>query len=228
MEGDGLALSPQQRRHMEILEAIAREMHDTPLVLKGGSAIVLGYRQARFTEDLDFDSPRKLNLENRIAAALQKARARLLPADAPQILKPKDTNTVQRYKLEYETEEGWRGRLKIETSFREIPAPQSVAMVDGIRMYGLETLIEHKLNCLDGRVRARDLVDVGFLAKNYPDHFDAMQSARLREFVKDPKGLEQRYTEAFKLDDIPVGDVDTAVLRVMEGVDAVQRIHSPG
>src|SRR5688572_10848614 len=101
MESEGFELSPQQRRHLEILEAIAREMADTPLVLKGGSALVFGYGQARFTEDLDFDSPRKLNLEHRITAALEKAKARLLPLEAPEILKPKDTETVQRYKLEY-------------------------------------------------------------------------------------------------------------------------------
>jgi predicted nucleotidyltransferase component of viral defense system len=50
-----LNLSPERRLHVEIMRAIARELHDLPMVLKGGTALLLCYGLDRFSEDLDFD-----------------------------------------------------------------------------------------------------------------------------------------------------------------------------
>src|ERR1700722_17015591 len=47
MESKGPELTLQQIRHLQIMEAVAKEMHDPPLVLKGVSALVFGYQQQR-------------------------------------------------------------------------------------------------------------------------------------------------------------------------------------
>ena len=44
------------------MKAVLRFMQDSPLVLKGGTAALLWLD--RFSEDLDFDAPKKLNLES--------------------------------------------------------------------------------------------------------------------------------------------------------------------
>ena len=53
---------------------------------------MFGYDLDRFSEDLDFDSVKKLNLKTKIKENLPTG------FEIIEITKPKDTNTVQRYK----------------------------------------------------------------------------------------------------------------------------------
>ena len=52
-----MKLTKQQGIHQKIMQAICEVIHDEnkPLVLKGGTALLLGYDLQRFSEDLDFD-----------------------------------------------------------------------------------------------------------------------------------------------------------------------------
>ena len=49
------------------MRAVLGEMQDTPYVLKGGTALLFTRGLDRHSTDLDFDSSKKLNLEQRIA-----------------------------------------------------------------------------------------------------------------------------------------------------------------
>ena len=51
-------LSAEQALHERIMREIALEMQDTPLVLKGGTALALLYGLDRHSVDLDFDCGR--------------------------------------------------------------------------------------------------------------------------------------------------------------------------
>ncbi len=44
------------------MRRIARSLQDTPLILKGGTALLLVHGLDRFSEDLDFDSNKPINL----------------------------------------------------------------------------------------------------------------------------------------------------------------------
>jgi predicted nucleotidyltransferase component of viral defense system len=46
--------------HERLMRAIVESVNDTPLVLKGGTVLLLAYGLDRFSEDLDFDSPDQL------------------------------------------------------------------------------------------------------------------------------------------------------------------------
>ena len=59
-------LIPRDEAHERLMRSILKGISDTPLVLKGGTALLLAYDLSRFSEDLDFDAPHKLNLESRI------------------------------------------------------------------------------------------------------------------------------------------------------------------
>ena len=50
--------SPDRKLHIDIMRDIARDIHDLPMVLKVGTALLLCYGLDRFSEDLDFDSLR--------------------------------------------------------------------------------------------------------------------------------------------------------------------------
>ena len=96
------------------MHLIATNLCDTPMVLKGGTALLLCYGLDRFSEDLDFDSSKKMRLESRIAKAVEGKFS------IHEIKLLKDTGTVQRLRILYsDNVTKIKGSLKIETSFKD-------------------------------------------------------------------------------------------------------------
>ena len=207
-----LNFSPERRLHVEIMRTIARDLSDLPMVLKGGTALLLCYGLNRFSEDLDFDSHRKFQIASRIDRILsQKSTAHELKI-------VKDTDTVQRIKSHYQGVSGDR-LLKIETSFRTHPDESRVTVIDGIRTYTIATLIEQKTDALTNRTAARDLFDVAFLAKNYLSDFSPEVKAQLAVLIQDIDALEQRFEDAFEEDEILVTeDLSALILQLSESL----------
>lgn len=190
-----LAFNEERQLHVDIMRAIARDFHDIPMVLKGGTALLLCYGLDRFSEDLDFDSPKKFNIAGRVERILSQR------TKAHDIRTVKDTETVQRLKAHYTGITSDR-LLKIETSFRNTPNEETVTAIDGIRTYSIQTLIAQKINALEHRTAARDLYDVSFLTKSYPHDFSEESLNRLSEIMRDVNSIEQRFQEAFEEDEI--------------------------
>lgn len=189
-------LTEAQQNHLRVMREVLSSVQDTPLVLKGGTALLVCYGLDRFSEDLDFDAPKKLNLESRMESALSRFTSKL------KITRTKDTDTVQRYRLEYEYG-STLGRLKVEVSCRDASAAaDDVIEVAGVRTYRVSRLIEQKLNALENRTAARDLFDVHFLARRHPDAFSTPARERLRELTSDINRLEGRFRPAFEEDDL--------------------------
>lgn len=53
-------LTERDKYHEKLMINILKNLSDTPLVLKGGTALYLGYGLNRFSEDLDFDSVKEI------------------------------------------------------------------------------------------------------------------------------------------------------------------------
>lgn len=190
-----LDLAQVQAAHIELMRAIAADLHDLPMVLKGGTALLLCYGLDRFSEDLDFDAPKKFSLVGRVERVLARH------AQTFSIKTVKDTETVQRLKIHYR--KGAVDRLlKIETSFRQAPNPESVINISGIKTYAISALIDQKLAALVGRTKARDLYDVAFLARTFRAEFSADASTRLTDILRDLDALEGRFRLAFEDDSI--------------------------
>lgn len=192
------------------MQAIAQELQDLPMVLKGGTALLLCYGLDRFSEDLDFDSPKKFNITNRVERILSRYA---LERSAKIV---KETETVQRIKAHYKTKIGER-LLKIETSFRSPPENDRTIVINGIKTYKISTLIDQKLSALLNRTAARDLYDVAFLVKNYWKEFSPAAKEKLSEATKDLDALEKRFEEAFFDDEIIADkDLQTIILTLAE------------
>jgi predicted nucleotidyltransferase component of viral defense system len=190
-----LAFNEERQLHVDIMRAIARELHDIPMVLKGGTALLLCYGLDRFSEDLDFDAPKKFNIAGRVEKILsQKAKGH-------GIRTVKDTETVQRLKAHYTGLTSDR-LLKIETSFRTPPTEEQTTVIDGIRTYSVGTLIAQKINALEHRTAARDLYDIAFLTRQYAEKFSTESIQKLGELMADVNAVEQRFHEAFEEDEI--------------------------
>jgi len=112
-KSDNLKLDEREKFHEKLMESILKNLSDTPLVLKGGSALYLGYGLNRFSEDLDFDSLKKLNLLNKIKSSA--------PPDIviDDIHIKKDTDTLSRYIVNYHIQgTDIEDVLKLEVSYR--------------------------------------------------------------------------------------------------------------
>lgn len=190
-----LAFNEERQLHVDIMRAIARDLHDIPMVLKGGTALLLCYGLDRFSEDLDFDAPKKFNIAGRVEKILsQKTKSH-------SIRTVKDTETVQRLKAHYTGLTSDR-LLKIETSFRTPPTEAQTTVIDGIRTYSVGTLIGQKINALEHRTAARDLYDIAFLTRQYTEQFSGESISKLATLMADVDAVEQRFQEAFEEDEI--------------------------
>ncbi|OOH72830.1 nucleotidyl transferase AbiEii/AbiGii toxin family protein [Leptospirillum ferriphilum] len=210
-------MTSRQQIHIEIMKSIARSLADTPLILKGGTALLFAYGLDRFSEDLDFDSNKHLRLENRI----EKATGPLLKIDSVDVLK--NTETVQRYRVKYSTKE-IPGSLKIEVSCRDSYDSSKAHFHDGIRIYDLPVLIDHKLEAFRDRTVARDLYDLHFLLTQKPRSFSQRQTQILVESTRDIDALERRYAESFK-EDLILQNTDVGRL-VLSIYDLSRHLHS--
>lgn len=152
---DNLRLSPIEKKHAQFMSEIAKSISDSPTVLKGGTALLLAYGLDRYSEDLDFDSTKQLNLQKRINDSAKK-----LNIDVKAIHLKKDTPTTKRYVVQYNSEYGFSS-LKIETSFRSKKInTQDTTTINGIKTYKIGTLINQKLDAAQNRTKVRDLFDI--------------------------------------------------------------------
>ncbi len=193
-----MELTEIEKDHKLLMRNIVQSLADTPYVLKGGTALMFGYDLDRFSEDLDFDSVKKLNLETKIKENLPSG------FKIVEITKPKDTNTVQRYKVTYITPNGKR-RLKIETSYRNKDiSKENYSLIDNMQIYNIDFLLDNKLKAAhDGdapRTTARDLYDIQFIVHNFENILTFDFKRRLKEFVSDEDALFERFEDAYNED----------------------------
>lgn len=214
---NNVMLTERDKYHEKLMVSILKNLSDTLLVLKGGTALYLGYGLNRFSEDLDFDSSKKLNLLNKIRSSAPHGIV------IDDINVKKDTDTVSRYIVNYHvTNTDIDDSLKIEISYRT-PAPaEQITIKDGVRFSSVERIIDNKLHAAyDGdniRTKGRDLFDLHFLARQYPEHFDLDLATRLQGFAQDPDKLVSLYREDIEEDPLlnEIMDVERVALEINE------------
>jgi predicted nucleotidyltransferase component of viral defense system len=198
--------------HIALMQLVAKSFNDLPIVLKGGTALLLCYGLDRFSEDLDFDSNKKLNITNRVSDTLSRY------TEKHTIKISKDTDTVQRLKIHY-SKNGLERFLKIETSFRDSFQNEDTVIIDGIKTYQINNLIDQKVNAMIGRTKARDLYDVDFLLRTYRESFTESTIKKLSETVADINELEGRFYPAFKDDYIlNESELDNLIIRITSNI----------
>ena len=226
-ESSAAILTERDRHHEKLMVAVLRNLSDTPLVLKGGTALYLGYGLNRFSEDLDFDSAKKINLLNRIKSAAPQG------ISIDHINVKKDTETVSRYIVKYHVKEtGKKDTLKLEVSYRTPVPDEQVVVKDGIRFASVGVIIDNKLNAaFDGentRTKGRDLFDLHFLAGQYPEHFNESLAERLVKFSADPDKLVSLYQKNVQADPLlnKIMDVEQVALEINEMAERIRQDNS--
>jgi predicted nucleotidyltransferase component of viral defense system len=184
-------------QHRKLMLSIVKGLSDTPMVLKGGTALYLRYGLTRHSEDLDFDSRLPLNLRARVTSAANNSDIIVNRFDTL-----KDTGVTQRYRVSYSfyLTPDVTHTLKIETKFRDIPNEKDVDVSKGFRVYKLNKLIDQKMTAFENRTKARDLYDVTFLAGRYGSEFSAPQAERLATLSNDKDNILSRFEQAWSSD----------------------------
>ena len=217
-----IPLTESQRIHQKVMYHVVMAMQDTPFILKGGTALLLTRGLPRHSIDLDFDSGKKVNIGKRIQRAMASSGTEIL-----NLTLAKNTNTVQRFKVHYrDNSAGITNMLKIETSFRTNPPDDLVEIVNGIRTYKIESMIEQKIAAVENRTQARDLYDLDYLASAYGDHFTQSQIQKMNALVDNADSLVKHYEVAFKDDRILAEYVqaDELVLKLLESIAALHEV----
>lgn len=190
----------QQVEHVEIMTAICHtfKQKNLPMVLKGGTALKLCYGLDRFSEDLDFDCAKALDLKkslNEVFTQLGKSKAHLRN---PEITIKKDTDTVRRYRIVYAGDIS----LKLETSLRGTPNDDDLIERNGILTYKIGRLAKQKLSALKGRTAARDLHDVVYLYEHYFESFDDNDLQDVNDLYENQSEILDEYNAAYSEDTI--------------------------
>ena len=180
----------------------------------------------RHSVDLDFDGGggKRFYIESHVRHGLQDAKVSL-----SSFKRDYDKWKGQRFKVHYiDPGNGEDRLLKVESSFRTASNPDDVVIVDGIRTYKIPALFDQKLDAADDRTRARDLFDLGFLAKSYGARFSSEQILRADDFSRDYEGLADRYRPAFNEDKL-LRDVTTADDRaLLLRIAIIEQMHRRG
>lgn len=168
-------------QHREVEQQFLRFIGtDAPLVLKGGTALMLCYGLNRFSEDLDFDA-------RHLGASTIRLAQRFATTFGYECAVKKDTATVQRVTVHY----GGLKPLKIETSSRtKAIRPENITVVNEITVYTLAALATMKINAYQSRDRIRDLFDVTFIIRHYWSELPVQVQDQI-QYALSEKGLEQ-------------------------------------
>ena len=203
------------------MKALCQGFHKKalPMVLKGGTALKLCYGLDRFSEDLDFDSIKPLNLEHSIEDIFIQLGKNQAKFRHPNITLTKKTNTVRRYRVTY----GDSVNLKIETSLRSTPDDKDIIERNGILTYKVSVLIKQKLSALQGRTTARDLHDVVFLYEYFYDDFGGSEKATIIDLYNAQDAVLERFNPAYSEDSIlTTTDLLADLMKLIELVDSHQ------
>jgi predicted nucleotidyltransferase component of viral defense system len=186
------------------------------LVLKGGTALLLCYNLPRYSTDLDYDGfSYNLDLSKNIEDGVKKSNLKV-----KEIITKKDTDTVKRYMLH--CEEAPFDPLKIEISFRNmdylINNKDCFSAINGINVYSINHLADFKANAFLERTTARDIYDLAFLLKKYPD---AISNDLVKSCYDKFKAVGMDYYEGLMKSDeiIKKYDCESILLTLNEQLD---------
>lgn len=215
-----ISYSPLQLRelfHLEILRLFAQKLKPGHYALKGGVNMRFFFGSPRYSEDMDLDAQGIdiIDLQDKVMAILSArslldtlASSGIIRIVPPDILKAKQTETTQRFKIHLITSAGEDLFTKIEFSRRGIGLGVRVESVRAeilraLRLpplmcphYDAETAMQQKIGALAGRsaTQARDVFDLYLLSTQVKQSLEQLNIPE-KETLK--KAIENIYTVDF-------------------------------
>lgn len=206
----------EEKDHIALMQMVTQKIQEQkPYVLKGGTALMLAYGLDRFSEDLDFDVYSDLRGSHKasLSPTLKNIKGENFLVN--DVVVRKDTDTVNRYRINYQNSLDDEASLKIEVSYRTPLDRDEAVFRNGIYVLPIEKIAEFKINSVldmnnDSRTKARDLYDANFIIKNYPNTVSDEQITNLLNIDMD--NLEARYKDSFEEDRVLSKNKDLSVV----------------
>ena len=153
-------------------------------ILKGGTSLMLFYNLDRFSEDIDLDSINPHKIKSFVKEFCEKNGYSYRVA--------KDTETVQRYMINYQEDSFSLKPLKVEISFRKdkFPPPTEQVVINDTVVYSVNAICKMKAEAYKNRDKIRDLYDLGFICEKYWNTLSNETKDAVVHSVK-AKGIEQ-------------------------------------
>lgn len=172
--GLGINYISKDAKISDLLEQLRVLFKESPLILKGGTAINRGYFKApkRFSEDLDFDfiSPKPLDEK------INQVKGIVAPLKDFQLGRPAIVHRTLRFDCHYENEFQRKDTIRLEFYFSHtkivaVNPPKEELLTSNLEttkaslftIYSLEDLLARKLMALLNRTEGRDIYDAFFL-----------------------------------------------------------------
>lgn len=200
-----MELTIKQKIHIALMYKIVKEISNIPLILKGGTGLLLGYGLNRFSEDLDFDSAKKFNLESKLKN-IKLSNYKILDINH----KKDNSTTSDKYFIVYEynkDNDNLTENLKIDISYRAIYNDIKYNIINGIKIQDLKSIFTTKIGIgLDGenvnkiRYKFRDLFDINFIVNNYPNIITNDNLIRIYNCINNPEKIISDFNLDFKKD----------------------------
>lgn len=200
------------RIHKKLIETIVIELRDKPLVLKGGTSLMLAYGLDRYSEDIDYDSSTKIDLSTIVDAIMQKHTRVEYTINIK-----KHTDTTSRIFVNYSTEKVKDAILKIEIKNNRHLSINDIHSDPGFPVYTIDKICQDKLRASLERIKARDLYDLGFIAKHYKHKLTDKNLNKLSKLARN-KSIHALYEKQWDKDDFvkdkPFKETTTALSSV--------------
>jgi len=183
------------RIHKTLIETIVKGLADKPLVVKGGTSLMLAYGLDRYSEDIDYDSNTKVDLPAAVDTIMRN-QTRMEYA----IKTKKHTDTTSRIFVNYSTEKVKDATLKIETKNNRELSIDDIHDEPGFLVYTIDKICQHKLQSSLQRIKARDLYDLGFIARHYAHKLTDNNLNKLNKLANN-KSIHALYEKQWDKDD---------------------------
>lgn len=208
-------LTKDQKEHHILMKELAVNLNDTPLVLIGGTALYLCYGLDRFSVDIDLDTNKKINLENRIKNNLPPK------IKLNNFRHIKDTPVNSKYNINYINSSGNENNLIIEMKIKEnteIP----FTIIEDIKVAKINYLIKAKIECLEERTKSRDLYDLSFLTEKFQKEFTHNDIEKLTQFIK-KNDLLNKYMEDWDEDPLlSKFDITEKIIQLTQNIEKIK------
>ena len=177
----------ENRIHNQLIKTIVNNLGDTPLILKGGTALMLAYNMDRYSEDIDYDSNTKLDLESLLHTIMQDNTRMNFTLNTK-----KDTDTTSRVLIHYSTEKISSGILKVEIKNNIHLEAEEIHNAPGFFVYSIDRLCQDKIETSRERIKPRDFYDLGYIANRYKKKLSNHNITALADLSND-KDLHNLY-----------------------------------
>lgn len=206
-----------QVKHRDVMKSFLNELNKqtNDLILKGGTALMFGYGLTRFSEDIDLDGTSRHN------SKLKNVVEVFCNNNGYSYRIGKDTLTVERYFIHYGNV---RKPLKIESSYREHDKSFKHSVINGIKIYDINSLANMKANAYLSRNKIRDMHDVSFILNTYNKYMSEQSKSVLSRAIIS-QGIEN-FDYIKNTQDDPLIDIDKLESIFLKAYIEAERIES--